>query len=310
MLIKTNPNGFDITKEAAKAFNIQAKLAYNAMAGPMAGVYNSGQGSRTPHNFRIPKSQVHEKLLETMFEGMRMDEAHKKEIDSQITNFVRGVTISTAGDCQERAFQASLVFTSKKTGPRACVQEDMWNLLLKGLARQRFKVAFFSCHPNMESTQVPGDTALSSLICQVLRWRPEILRDKDADSRGILTSSHHRSRDMLIDFLGAVLEMQDLQTIYLVVDRLDCCQPRIDNIVHEFARLITGLESPKLRIKVTIVAETSGGQGDWHWGFLLEHNYAVDRLFIVKQNQRRLTNFETSLPRRPSIWANTSAATV
>ncbi|KAK4198390.1 hypothetical protein QBC40DRAFT_331503 [Triangularia verruculosa] len=91
MLMKTNPDGFDITKEAAEAFNVQAKLAYNAMSGPMAGVYNFGQGVHTKHNFTIPKSQIHEKLLETMFDSMRMDDSHKKEIDSQITNFVKAL---------------------------------------------------------------------------------------------------------------------------------------------------------------------------------------------------------------------------
>lgn len=91
MLMQTNPGGFDITKEAAAAFNAQAKLAYNAMAGPMAGVYNFGQGVHTKHDFTIPKSQVHDKLLETMFEGMRLDDAHKKEIDSQISNFAKAL---------------------------------------------------------------------------------------------------------------------------------------------------------------------------------------------------------------------------
>jgi len=92
MLMTTNPGGFDITKDAAAAFNIQAKLAYNAMAGPMAGVYNFSQGEHTTHNFgNLPQSEVHEKLLETMFDNMQLDEDHKKEIDSKITNFVKAL---------------------------------------------------------------------------------------------------------------------------------------------------------------------------------------------------------------------------
>lgn len=91
MLLQTNPGGFDITKEAATAFNVQAKLAYNAMSGPMAGVYNFGAGVHTKHSFDVLKSQVHDKLLETMFDGMRLDDSHKKEIDSQITNFTKAL---------------------------------------------------------------------------------------------------------------------------------------------------------------------------------------------------------------------------
>jgi hypothetical protein len=97
MLMKTNPGGFDITKQAAEAFNVQARLAYNAMAGPMAGVYNFAQGAHTKHSFDIPKSQVHEKLLETMFENMGLGDIHKKEIDSQITNFVKALKDITIG---------------------------------------------------------------------------------------------------------------------------------------------------------------------------------------------------------------------
>lgn len=98
-LIKEHPKGFDITKEAALAFNVQAKLAYNAMSGPMAGVYTFGEGVHTKHSFDILMSEVHEKLLETMFDGMRLDSTHKKQIDSQITNFVKALkNIEVGGD--------------------------------------------------------------------------------------------------------------------------------------------------------------------------------------------------------------------
>ncbi|KAK2013308.1 hypothetical protein LZ32DRAFT_617665 [Colletotrichum eremochloae] len=90
-LLQTNPGGFDITKEAAEAFNVQAKLAYNAMTGPMAGVYNFSQGVHTKFTFDIPKNEVHDKLLGTMFDGMRIDEAHKQEIDGRITAFTKGL---------------------------------------------------------------------------------------------------------------------------------------------------------------------------------------------------------------------------
>jgi hypothetical protein len=98
-LIKQHPKGFDITKEAAVAFNVQAKLAYNAMTGPMAGVYTFGEGVHTEHSFDILMSEIHEKLLETMFDGMGLDSNHKKQIDSQITNFVKALkNIEIGGD--------------------------------------------------------------------------------------------------------------------------------------------------------------------------------------------------------------------
>ncbi|KAH6842631.1 hypothetical protein B0I37DRAFT_436302 [Chaetomium sp. MPI-CAGE-AT-0009] len=91
MLLKTHPDSFDITKDAGKAFNVQANLAYRAMTSSMATVYNFRQGVETNHDFTIPKGQVHEKLLETMFDGMGLDDGHKKQIDSQISNFVKAL---------------------------------------------------------------------------------------------------------------------------------------------------------------------------------------------------------------------------
>jgi len=91
MLIKIRPGGFNITAEAGEAFKVQSQLGYNAMAGPMAGVYNFSEGVKQSHVFLIPKSQVHEKLLGTMFEGMKLDQGQKAMIDSEITNFVKGL---------------------------------------------------------------------------------------------------------------------------------------------------------------------------------------------------------------------------
>ncbi|KAK0732175.1 hypothetical protein B0H67DRAFT_655500 [Lasiosphaeris hirsuta] len=98
ILMQTNPDGFDITKEAAQAFNVQAALAYKSMAGPMGGVYNFSNGAVTKHTFDIPKGEVHEKLLGTMFKDMGLDKNHKLEIDSHITNFVKALgSIKTDG---------------------------------------------------------------------------------------------------------------------------------------------------------------------------------------------------------------------
>lgn len=99
MLMQTNPDGFDITKQAAAAFAVQASTAYKAMAGPMGGVYNYTSGQVTQHSFDIAKSEVHESLLSTMFDGVGLDKAHKLEIDSQITAFVKALKdVKTDGD--------------------------------------------------------------------------------------------------------------------------------------------------------------------------------------------------------------------
>lgn len=213
--------------------------------------------------------------------------------------------------------QSSLLFLSGSTHPEGrkfkgythCWLSPAAIYIAEGLTRQGCKVAYFSCHPDLQSTYLPGDTVLSSIITQILEWRPEILRDKGAQFQQTFASSHHRTKEhMLADLLGEVLwEFRDLGTVYIVIDRLDCCQSKIDNIGNELARLITVLGPVEFRVKVAIVAETSGGQGNWHWAYLPEVEYATDRLFIVQDwNQRRLTPSESSLPRRPSIWSTPS----
>ncbi|KAK2751287.1 hypothetical protein CKAH01_06473 [Colletotrichum kahawae] len=109
LLLQTNPGGFDITKEAAQAFNVQAKLAYNAMSGPMAGVYNFSQGVSTKHTFDVPKNEVHDKLLATMFDGMGLDTTHKKQIDSQIATFTTALK-DVAMDGSPNTFDFALRF--------------------------------------------------------------------------------------------------------------------------------------------------------------------------------------------------------
>ncbi|KAK1760128.1 hypothetical protein QBC47DRAFT_366442 [Echria macrotheca] len=91
MLVQTKPDGFDITKDGAEAFNTQASLAYKSMAGPMAAVYNFQAGEFVKHTFEIPKGDSHEKLLSTMFDGVGLDPKHKAEVDAKITNFTKAL---------------------------------------------------------------------------------------------------------------------------------------------------------------------------------------------------------------------------
>ncbi|KAK3690380.1 hypothetical protein B0T22DRAFT_515714 [Podospora appendiculata] len=166
--------------------------------------------------------------------------------------------------------------------------------IAEDLTRQNANVAFFSCHPDFENPRVPGAAVLSSLVFQVLQWRPAILRNKDAEFRHILatTPPDKRERGLVILLSAALLEMQDMRAV------------PIDTITNELARLVTDLGSSELCVKVAIVAETSGGEGDWHSRFLPEHEFAKDRLLVVREwNQRSLTPRETSVARRPSIWS-------
>jgi hypothetical protein len=218
--------------------------------------------------------------------------------------------------------QSSLFFVSGSTayegrnfsGCTHCWLSPAAIYIAESLRDQQQKVAFFSCHPGLERQHIKSETVLSCLVSQLLRWRPSMLRTKEAIFRNILENKHNHSHEHVhVDLLHAVLlELAGLETIYLVLDRPDMCVgTRIDKLVNELARLITLLKSTDFRVKIAVVAETSGGAGNWRSDFLPGHAYATERLFVETHwDQRRLTSSETSAGRRPSIWSSSTAQTV
>jgi hypothetical protein len=195
--------------------------------------------------------------------------------------------------------QSALLFLSGSTAPEGRRFKNYTHSwlspaaihLTEHLCNQNHKVAFFSCHPEFQNNHVSGGALLSSLINQALRWRPEVLRDKEAHLVSLYEKASDTTREqVLVDVLVEVLmDLRDLQTVYLVIDRMDCCETKIDHMCNELARLVTNLDSPDFRVKVLIVAETSGGNGHWHCEFLPSHEYSTERLFDVRNwNQKRL----------------------
>ncbi|KAK4159563.1 hypothetical protein QBC43DRAFT_326896 [Cladorrhinum sp. PSN259] len=177
------------------------------------------------------------------------------------------------------------------------------------------KLAFFSCHPRLENEHVPGHAMLSSLILQVLQWEPRVLREKDAEFRRILEeqsrAGHTRlsKEHALVELLRAVLvevhrQLPEGTTIFLVIDRLDCCSTTITPLADELTRLVMlSGEGGSPRVKIMFVVETSGNNGRWFHGHLPEHLCDPDRLLAMKLDQRRLTSLETAVYPRPSVWS-------
>ncbi|KAK5624871.1 hypothetical protein RRF57_000587 [Xylaria bambusicola] len=91
MQVQQKPEGFNITSEAAMAYNFQAKMAYDAMMGPMAGYYIFGSGVAQTYNDTIPRSQIHQHLLGKLFDGFGFDNDTKQKLDAPLTNFVAGL---------------------------------------------------------------------------------------------------------------------------------------------------------------------------------------------------------------------------
>ncbi|KAI0815534.1 hypothetical protein GGR55DRAFT_629260 [Xylaria sp. FL0064] len=91
MQVQQKPEGFNITTEAASAYQFQAKMIYDAMMGPMAGFFIMGGGVTQTYNDTIPKTQIHEHLLGKLFDGFGFDANTQKQLDTPLTNFVAGL---------------------------------------------------------------------------------------------------------------------------------------------------------------------------------------------------------------------------
>lgn len=91
MQVQQKPDGFNILTEAGSAFAYQAKTAYNAMMGPLAGYFMFSTGSQRQFENPVTQDQVHNNLLQKMFEGFGFDPSTIAALDVQLTSFVSGL---------------------------------------------------------------------------------------------------------------------------------------------------------------------------------------------------------------------------
>ncbi|KAI1337336.1 hypothetical protein F5Y15DRAFT_418098 [Xylariaceae sp. FL0016] len=174
------------------------------------------------------------------------------------------------------------------------------------------KVAFFSALPNLTASGISIDTVLSSVVIEILSWKPDILRDHDKDLRRILRRGEVSwSGSSLIELLGEVLFQirdRELDPIYIIVDRLDLCVgDDLPKIMDDFAKMITALGRSKANVKVAIIAENPGTDAVWHKEWLSRHDFELQRLFARQHwDQKKLTTLETADTQRPKIWSSES----
>jgi hypothetical protein len=182
--------------------------------------------------------------------------------------------------------------------------------IAEDLGREKRSFVFFSCHPELDSKLVPTKQVISSIILQILKWRPRILREKavqyqhavlseawrDASNEKIMVSS---MIELLNDLLAAVKE---LGTTFIVIDRLDQCESELRVVMDELVRLVG---DAACNVKLAVIAETSYGRGYWHPEYLREDEYALKRVFCHKDwNQGRMTHQEMNRRDWPLTWSS------
>jgi hypothetical protein len=200
------------------------------------------------------------------------------------------------------------------------------------LQEQDKKVAFFSCQPSIQTTSTLAKHVVGSLILQVLRWRPQILRGRNDEFRRLVNGSSKAPEvlNRLIKLLREVISEIDEDTVYIVLDRPDSCviqepdshvsgqmdrfetnEHSIGTMMNAILRLITTLGETSPRVKIAVIVETSLENGDWRPEFLPGLGDSRQLVYARRHwNQRRLTSQETASGLRPHIWSSDSAVTI
>ncbi|KAL2045968.1 hypothetical protein ABVK25_011893 [Lepraria finkii] len=108
----------------------------------------------------------------------------------------------------------------------------------------RKKVAFYSCQSDSNKDYRSSRLLISSLLCQLLSWQPEMFRHKLKDFETTVESDRWKSKDdrdamdLHFDLLRRTLDLFPMnEELAIVLDRLDLCQaPK-----HLFLKALQGL---------------------------------------------------------------------
>jgi hypothetical protein len=174
------------------------------------------------------------------------------------------------------------------------------------------KLDFYSCHLELDSKTLPTKQVISSIILQILKWKPHILREKAVQSHSAVLSNAWRDASnekimvsSMIRLLNNLVAVKDLGTTFIVIDRLDQCENPLRVVMDELLRLVG---DAACNVKLAITAETSYRRGDWHPEYLQEDDFALSHVFTRKDwNQGRMTHQDMSRGDWPFTWSSDRA---
>ncbi|KAL9636033.1 MAG: hypothetical protein Q9204_002405 [Flavoplaca sp. TL-2023a] len=128
------------------------------------------------------------------------------------------------------------------------------------LRSQGKKVFFYTCQPNFREESTSSRMVMSSLVCQVLQWKPEKLRYKGKEFTSMIESDAWSSKDgptaiaCHINLLTkAICSEPKEEEIAIVIDRLDLCRERTHLLLRELRKLLKRRSSG---LKVLVVMES------------------------------------------------------
>ena len=176
-------------------------------------------------------------------------------------------------------------------------------------------VTFFSGLSGLHPGTISASTVIASIILQLIQRFPQMLREKDDDFRQVLHRRDDKlwSTESLADLLGRVLSQLGggdsetaIETVYIVIDRLDLCEPdKLSRVMASLFGMVTALRRPPVGVKIAVVAETTGWNAEWHSGSLPELEFDPRRLMVRHDwLQEELPSWLSHAASRPLIWSS------
>jgi hypothetical protein len=124
-------------------------------------------------------------------------------------------------------------------------------------------VAFHCCHPQHLAKKSPVQEAILSLACQVLAWKPEILRQnprfQTLARRTVWSEEGEETLKAMFEVLNDLLtEIDSKEPVYIILDRADQCAYRPFTLLK---RLVDVIQKASCKVKMMLVMDSA------HLGF-------------------------------------------
>ncbi|KAL9118252.1 MAG: hypothetical protein Q9187_005208 [Circinaria calcarea] len=167
------------------------------------------------------------------------------------------------------------------------------------LRKQDQRVAYYCCHPDLRAEDHSGKEIISTIIYQMLDWKPAILRHRNQQFRSVVQSpawqdpgDESASIEIMFRLVREILaEIKDLGRITVVLDRVDLCSWEL----HHIMKALTGLvldESWHLKIMATMATARDywdvDDLDDTASGRVLIHQGWDQRQLTPQEMQKRL----------------------
>ncbi|KIY04113.1 uncharacterized protein Z520_00805 [Fonsecaea multimorphosa CBS 102226] len=120
-------------------------------------------------------------------------------------------------------------------------------------------VAFYCCHPQVLSERCGVQEAILSLVCQVIGWQPDILRQNPSFLSLARTISWKDASDDVVNAIFKLLsdlltELHLQEPVYIILDRADQCEYQSFQLIRKLMEVI---QKARSMVKIMVVIDSA-----------------------------------------------------